>query len=282
VLLFTSDSQLTSYDNQGYSELYRYSIATNMLACVSCDPSGAPPVSTALLQNIRTTSVSPTPAAIEPRNLSANGGRVFFQTVDSLRPGDTNGVQDVYEWEQDGEGSCTSESSAFVPSNAGCVLPISTGLSPTSSYFAGASVDGNDVFFFTDQQLVVQDKDTNVDVYDARVDGGIAAQNEGNATPCEGEECRPQLAGMPPFPASASNQLLGEGNAVAATPTPAPKPASTPAQLTRKQKLSKALAVCRRKHGKQRNSCEKRARQKFGSRSKAKKTTSRKTGGSSR
>ena len=35
---------------------------------------------------------------------------------------------------------------------------------------------GNNVFFFTTQGLVAQDRDELVDVYDARVGGGIAAQ----------------------------------------------------------------------------------------------------------
>ena len=37
-----------------------------------------------------------------PRMISDDGSRVFFNSFDALVPQDTNGVQDVYEWEAQG------------------------------------------------------------------------------------------------------------------------------------------------------------------------------------
>jgi hypothetical protein len=64
------------------------------------------------------------------------------------------------------------------------------GQSTSSSYFGDASQNGEDVFFFTRQSLVSQDRDNNVDVYDAREDGGISSQNSLLAPPSERERCR--------------------------------------------------------------------------------------------
>ena len=69
-------------------------------------------------------------------------------------------------------------SASFSASNGGCLYLISTGESAEPSYFGDASANGDDVFFFTRQSLVGQDRDENYDIYDARIDGGIAAQNQ--------------------------------------------------------------------------------------------------------
>ena len=54
------------------------------------------------------------------------------------------------------------------------------------------------MFFFTRQALVGQDEDELVDLYDARVGGGIAAQNPPPpAAPCLGEACHPAQAPVP-------------------------------------------------------------------------------------
>ncbi len=94
-----------------------------------------------------------------PRNLSADGQRVFFETAQGLVDADTNGKADVYMW-SDGELSL-----------------ISTGKSGEESEFIDASTSGDDVFFTTREQLVGVDVDDQVDVYDARVGGGIPEQN---------------------------------------------------------------------------------------------------------
>jgi hypothetical protein len=40
------------------------------------------------------------------RYLSDDGGRVFFNSSDALVPEDTDGGEDVYEWEREGAGGC--------------------------------------------------------------------------------------------------------------------------------------------------------------------------------
>ncbi len=261
-LLFSAQ-QLTSYDNDGFGELYRYYAPSGKLDCVSCDPTGAAPVASAAVQQVQEYAFSrqedsqaSTYVKIQTRNLADDGRRVFFETRDALVPQDTNGVLDVYEWEADGTGSCESESQ-----DGGCIYLISTGRSPEASYFADASESGNDVFFFTGQSLVAQDQDQLVDVYDARVGGGIASQNTPTPPPpCAGEACRPPAAGASVEPISTSVGFSGPGN----PPPPAAVAHPATRTLTRGQKLAAALRVCRKKPKRKRAACEKQAHRRFG------------------
>lgn len=270
VLLFRSSEQLTPYNNRRAdgrgcnhlerpggdpcAELYRYDAAAPQIACVSCNPSGAPPTGPASLQSIHVLATAPaSPASLLTRNLSADGRRVIFESPDPLAREDTNGVQDVYEWEADGTGSCELA--------AGCVHLLSSGQSPEPSFFADASENGNDAFLFTAQQLVGQDEDANVDVYDARVDGGLASQNQLPAIPCDAEVCKPASSAPGGFGVPASSAVSGEGNLAPVAP---PRLTGPPA-LTRAQQLAAALRACRRKHDRHlRRACEARARKRYG------------------
>jgi hypothetical protein len=209
------------------------------------------------------------------RNLSEDGDRVFFQTPDPLTAADSNMVTDVYEWEAKGEGSCVTEAQ-----DGGCLFLISGGTNKDQSYFLDASADGDDAFFFTREALVATDTDSNVDVYDARVDGLVeplkphscpegeewsSVAERCQEPPCESEEtCKAPPTEKPgeSFPATAA--FTGPGNLVS-PPTETPsvtKP--TKKKLTRAQELTAALKACRKEtSAKKRASCEKAARHKY-------------------
>jgi hypothetical protein len=193
--------------------------------------------------------IATAPASLASRNLSADGNRAFFETTEALVSSDTNGVggcpivgaglqefpacRDVYEWEAPGSGSCTKSSPAFSPLNGGCLYLISTGKDDYPSFFADASANGDDVFFFTRQGLVGQDKDELLDVYDARVGGGIAAQNPGPALPCESTDACHGSIPAPPAEGQPSTQtFVGPGNEV-------PKPTHKKAKKHKKHKAKK-------------------------------------------
>jgi hypothetical protein len=202
VLLFTSRADLTEYDSQGHAEVYRYDSAANLLTCLSCNPTMLPALSESSLASVGTAPPTPEPFsafAIVP-NLRADGLRVFFQTSEALVTNDTDGLQDVYEWEEDGVGSCT------IP--GGCVYLITSGHSARNDYLYGASASGDDVFFTTSDRLLPLDFETTPSIYDARRDGGFVEEAQG--APCEGEGCRPQLTPPPPLPAPASNAPGGD------------------------------------------------------------------------
>ncbi len=197
----------------------------------------------------------------QPRWLSEDG-RVFFDSLNATLPGDTSGSQQVYEYE------------------AGDVYLISSGMSPEASYFDDASASGGDVFFTTYSQLVGQDTDELTDLYDARVDGGIAAQNPTSSAPCAGEACRGTGSAAPALGTPVSQVFSGSGNLVAPTESKTATK-TTPKPLTRAQKLSKALKACKKdKKANKRLTCAKQARRQYGAKAKAKaKQSSRSRGG---
>ena len=96
----------------------------------------------------------------QPRDL-LDDGRLFFDSADDLVPAAQNHLEDVYEYEPEGQGSCGS--------SAGCVGLISSGSAGGESAFLDASESGEDVFFLTAAQLVSADTDHAYDIYDAHV-----------------------------------------------------------------------------------------------------------------
>ncbi len=210
VLLFGSVNNLTGFQSHEHLELYRFDADGDQLACISCLPTKGVPTGTPSLSNSQGYAyTSPnTKQSILTRGLAANGNRIFFDSPDRLVNTDVNSVSDVYEWEAPGTGSCSSEDFA-----GGCLYLISTGTSPQPSYFGDNSVSGDDVFFFTTQPLVGQDKDEVVDVYDARVGGGLAGQNPPPpAVPCTGTACRGVATAASPTQQRGSSTFSGPGN----------------------------------------------------------------------
>jgi hypothetical protein len=234
-LAFMSERSLTGYDNRDASsgeqdqEVFLYDATANGgqggLVCASCDPSGARPHGTLdIAHNFEGLLVDAegkwngqwlagsipgwTSPEYQSRYLS-DSGRLFFNGADALVPSDTNGTEDVYEYEPPGVGGCTSASVSFSARSGGCVDLISSGTAREESAFMDASESGDDVFFMTSAQLSKQDTDTVRDVYDARVGGGFP---EPQAPPaCEGDACQSPVA-APNDPTPDSLTYQGPGN----------------------------------------------------------------------
>jgi hypothetical protein len=276
---FMSTASLTGYDNTDAvtgaadAEVFLYDAAANSgdgkLVCASCNPSGTRPhgaVDQEGVLSIRAAGKIAVPENMfyPSRVLSADGKRLFFESYDALTPVDTNGQQDVYEWEASKAspppGGCSEASPTYSLQDQGCVVLISSGKSTQESSFVDASPSGDDVFFATLSSLVPQDAGL-VDIYDARVDGGFPAQASQSAV-CEGEACQTPAV-SPPNVTPGSLTFSGPGDLVS-SPTPGaiiPKSKG----LTRAQKLATALKVCRRvkpKH--KRVVCESKAHKAYG------------------
>jgi hypothetical protein len=223
-VVFASSQSPTSYNSKGNSEFYRYSPAEG-LKCLSCNPTGVDPLGSASMQDIEPGFIKPFQTNIPALNryVSSDGDRVFFETPERLSPNDTNSspdcekeqnqnylkCQDVYEWESDGTGSCHSADEA-----GGCLYLISPGNSAEPAFFADASANGNDVFFFTNRQLVGQDRDELLDVYDASVEGGLPEQNPSPSPGCQGEQaCAGSAAAAPTVTSPGTATFAGPGNA---------------------------------------------------------------------
>jgi hypothetical protein len=278
-LLFSTSQQLTGYSTANPScpkpqetqeganghceELYRYDSEQPLSegqpgvppnpVCVSCTPSGVPPVSNARF----TRSDLRGGAAVVVTAMPDDGSQAFFDTADALVPQDTNGALDVYEWQVPGRDGCAAAN--------GCLRLISSGKDPVASFFLGASPDGKNVFLGTHARLVPQDTDTMGDLYDARVcsagDSCIKPPAGGTGV-CEGDACAPVVP-APPFTPAATQTTTGAGNVTSGTTLPAAAHL-TAAQL-RAKKLARALRACRTKHNRhKRKSCEAKAHRRYG------------------
>jgi hypothetical protein len=236
-LAFMSERSLTGYDNRDagseepVEEAYRYDAVTDRLECVSCKPSGASPEgkdtgpdslradTQGSWKNRWVAAILPAAQESEPSigltfhqpRIALDNGRVFFNAIDPLVSADANGEWDVYQWEPTGVGDCTSSSSgaAIARSGGGCVSLLSSGTAEEEATFLDASETGDDVFFLTPARLSVTDEDSELDVYDARVNGVPATLPVINE--CLGEACQPPL-NPPNDPTPASAAFHGSGN----------------------------------------------------------------------
>jgi DNA-binding beta-propeller fold protein YncE len=296
-LAFMSDQSLTGYDNHDAvtgrpdEEVYLYDEATESLTCVSCDPTGARPVGLyeptaqeadgnrdlwpafdklgiwaghSLAADIPAWDLvniaAPDHSSYGSRLLT-DEGRLFFNSVDSLVPRDTNGRTDVYEYEPDGAGSCGV--------TAGCTSLISSGTSGEESTVLDASGRGpggeeaEDVFFETAARLAPQDYDASLDVYDAHVCSRTAPCGTPVASPpacSSGDSCKGAPTPQPEvFGAPASATFAGAGNVQSATGR-----VVKPRSRTTAQTRSQALRACHRKKNRaKRLACERRVRKRY-------------------
>jgi hypothetical protein len=203
VLLFASQANLTGYDSEGAFEIYRYDLTADTLDCLSCNPTLASPSGGASLQSIAEGISPPEPLGpfVRVANLSSDGRRAFFQSTEALVPADVDGLQDVYEWEAQGKGSCARAQ--------GCIYLISSGQSERLDYLFAVSESGDDVFFRSSDILLPSDREGTPSVYDARVGGGFP---EPASAECQGEGCRSTLnPGVPP-PSLGSQGVGPSGN----------------------------------------------------------------------
>jgi hypothetical protein len=234
-IAFQSLASLSGYDNLDpvsglrYTEVYRYDADSHELSCVSCNPSGVRPSGSPLLfpysartdlpisqeldEIVKAAAILPTCEREQhcSQALTDDGDRIFFQSYEALVPVDTNGAQDVYEWEEAASRVACEDAGAglYVESSGGCLSLISTGTSPQASEFIDASADGSDVFISTSSAIDPRDEGL-VDVYDAREGGGFSLPPVQET--CEEETCQSPSA-PPGHPTPASAALAGDGNA---------------------------------------------------------------------
>lgn len=231
-LAFSSTAELTGYGNVGLcnrphgrdalvdapcSEVFLYDASSGRLECASCNPTGEAPRGRSSVPTIDGGTTWPWLAQL--RYLT-DTGRLYFDSQDRLSPLDVNGsVEDVYEHEPEGIGSCDSPE--------GCAFLISSGTGVVDSNFLAADQMGRNVFFTTREQLVPADHDELLDLYDAREGGGFVSETETQRRECQGEAC--QSAVEPPSPMTfASSAFQGAGNNSAAEPKAQPRSKKCP------------------------------------------------------
>ncbi len=205
-LLFraTDGDGLTRYDHSttgcgvgggsACAEYYVYSADSDSLVCATCNPTGAPATADADI-SVGTNSGAMNPSSHLSHALTDDGRRVFFTTAEPLVPEDTNGKRDAYVFDV----------------ASGRVALLSSGSSTADAYFIDASANGNDAFFLTRERLVGWDRDSALDLYDARVGGGVP-DPVGAPPLCSGSPCQGVLAGAPATKPASSATFAGSGN----------------------------------------------------------------------
>jgi hypothetical protein len=137
-VIFDTREQLTSGDTDDSIDAYMRSAGTTTLVTAG-EINGNGPFDTSF------------------RGISPSGSRAFFETNEQLVSTDTDGSRDLYERFA---GLTTLVSSGDVGGNG-----------PNDAFFASIAADGTRVFFQTDEQLVGDDFDNNLDIYERS--GGI-------------------------------------------------------------------------------------------------------------
>jgi hypothetical protein len=191
-LVFSVNVNVTSYDSQETDQVYLWREG-EPLRCLSCNEAGAGTPTNAHIStgNESTRTIS------EPRryadSLTADGSLVTFDTGTKLLPNDTNGRQDVYEYDVE----------------ADRLSLVTDGRSDQDAFLLGMSRSGRDVFFVTAAGLVSPDTDSGVDLYDARVGGGFPEGVNESVRSCAGEACQSPAALPPAAGTPATTQVDG-------------------------------------------------------------------------
>jgi hypothetical protein len=204
-----------------HDEMYLYDAPAQTLKCVSCPSKGG----------FVKFSIEPDPEATEfavelslgfpHRFMSADGRYVFFSTREALVPQDSNGLTDTYEYSvETGEvGLVTSGSGGF------------------GAWFVEASANGSDVFFVTQQSYSRWDKDNLVDLYDARVNGGLP-EPPVPVVPCAGDACQGTPSAVPSF--NTASGFSGLGNTAPRAVSKPKKKGKPPKHHAKKRKKKRA------------------------------------------
>ncbi len=167
--------------------VYLYDAATEEVSCASCLPDGSPGMG--YLPNGQNRTIGE-----HISRAVTDAGQVFFTSDRRLVAADVNGVEDAYEF-KDGKATL-----------------ISPGNAPFPAIFADISTDASSVFFTTSQKLVGQDSDQTVDIYDARIGGGLSGQNPAPPQECLRDDCKATPSAGPEVPFGGSEALSGPGN----------------------------------------------------------------------
>jgi DNA-binding beta-propeller fold protein YncE len=230
-LVFTSHSRLTPDDasTTGAAQVFEYDAQTGQLARISIGNDGFNDNGNAGVGSCSTFSC-PTDGSIVPAfdglgvspgrgdpTMSDDGSFVFFESPVGLTPqalddvqigtdifGNPTYAQNVYEY-HDGHVYLISDGEDTATEGQG-------GRSDVQFY--GSDATGANVFFSSSDQLVPEDTDFQLNIYDARICtvADPCIQYPSPPAPCEGDACQGALTPSPPVPTAASVTFTGPGN----------------------------------------------------------------------
>jgi hypothetical protein len=212
--VFLSSSDLTPDDRSSVGQLFEYDAQTGSLVRVSIGQDG-------YNENGNTSNQLDTPGLGEfpSARIVADDGAVFFESANGLTP---QALDNVILPQANGSLALAQNVFEY---RAGSVYLISDGQDLDGSFLDFIDPSGENVFFQTRDRLVAQDGDTQVDTYDARVDGGFPAPSV--PVVCDGDACQGELSSTP--------VLLSPGSEFQAPSSPPPV-SMAPVAVAKKQK----------------------------------------------
>ncbi len=230
-LVFTSMTEhLTPDDASTAAQVFEYDAAAGSLTRVSIGQDGYN--DNGNMSSAEASILSPLyPETSDPivystyMTVSADGSYVFFESADGLTPQALNQV--IIGEEQGIEQGAKVYAENVYEYHDGNVYLISDGRDLSEAFGAsavhllGTDESGADVFFSTADPLAPSDIDSNMDIYDARVDGGFPAPAVKQQ--CAGDECQGVLSAAPVLLAPGSEFQAG-GNPPLVPPAPVAKP----------------------------------------------------------
>lgn len=255
-VVFSSHARLTADDesSEEASQLFEYDSVTGELVRVSVGQDGynnngniQNPSDKATIKSPRYTVSAGPSVANSTLSISHDGMQVAFESADSLAPQAVNsqsGCTNVYEYRST---ETIRNGRVYLISDGQDLTSIQGERCGANSPFLGSG--GQDLLFSSGDRLVPQAGDTQVDLYDARENGGFAAPVL--SAPCAGEACQGALGGVPAFATAGSvTQTAGENvppAARSAAPKPKrPKPKHKPRR--KRKKMTRSAAAQKRRH----------------------------------
>jgi Tol biopolymer transport system component len=245
-LVFDSRGELTAGDTSTARQVFEYDAQTGNLVRVSVGQNG--------FNDNGNTSVfdalTPVGGSNNARAVSDDGQYVVFESADALTPQALNGLEDEFQYDEFEKHKVQVQN--VYEYHDGNVYLVSDG-QDTAQYegisavkAVGLSPSGRDIFFSTADGLVPGDVDSQLDLYDARIDGGFPAPVS-LLPACSGDGCQGSLSPSPVLLAPGSEFQAG-GNPPLAEPVSAHKAKSKP-------KAKPRPASCRRRHARKRGKC---------------------------
>jgi hypothetical protein len=249
-LVFDSEARLTAGDTATARQVFEYDASSEELVRVSRGANDDQPQGTVSADEhesgIRAQAYGGADRPSEAGTglyVSEDGGVVLFESGGALtlgvNPAAPAGQESAYEYESAvGSRGRLSEGDVYL------VAPES----PTiSQVVKGLDESGQDIFFQTSVSLVPQDTDSQLDVYDARVDGGFSAPDP--PAECATEACG-VLYSQPVVSVPASEAAVGDGNLAPAATVP-------PAAVAGKRTVKPAVrrAKCRKRLVRRKGKC---------------------------
>jgi hypothetical protein len=195
VLGFGSSEPLTGQALGGTEQLFVYDAQADTLECASCPADGSLPAGDVNLRIAESGGGQVWQTENAYRRWVSTDGSVFFHTRSQLVDGDTNLVDDVYEY------------------RGGSLRLVSAGTGTLPSRLENVSRDGSTVVIDTSDALVPEDEEPGISkLYAARVGGGLPFSPKPAACDLGAGACEGTGTGAAQQPGAGSAAFEGAGD----------------------------------------------------------------------